>query len=240
MKIFPAIDLRQGQVVRLSEGDYGRMDVYNQDPLAVAEQFLSEGAQNLHLVDLDGAKDGTQANFRVVERIARRGGLFIQVGGGARDEDSVERYLGVGVDRVILGTMAVAQPELASCLAAKHPGRIAAGVDAKGGKVAIRGWREVTDIDSFDFMRRLPAMGIEVAIYTDIARDGMLQGTNMHAYQALSGIEGLKVIASGGVSSERDIRELRELDVHGAIIGKALYTGNLTLKRAIELAGGAI
>lgn len=240
MKIFPAIDLRDGRVVRLSEGDYERMDVYGSDPVQVMETFIEQGATQLHVVDLDGAKGDGQRNLSVIERIVKRGGLFAQVGGGARDEACVKRYLDIGVNRVIVGTMAVQQPDLTESLAAKYPGQIAVGVDARDGRVAIHGWRELTDLDSFQFMHWLPSIGVETAIYTDISKDGMLSGASLYVYKELRGIAGLRVIASGGVSFETDIIALRDYGLHGAIIGKALYEGKLDLRRAIALAGGVI
>lgn len=238
MIIFPAIDLRGGQVVRLTEGDYGRMDVFDANPEFVAQSFRRQGATHLHMVDLDGARDGSQQNIRIIGRIARQGGLFIQVGGGARDEHGVKRYLDLGVDRVIVGTMAVERPELLDKLAAKYPGRIAVGVDARGGKLAIRGWRELTDIDAFEFMRALPARGIDTAVYTDISKDGMMQGPNLDAYRQLREVAGLNVVASGGVSTEDDVRALRDIGQHAAIIGKAIYLGSIDLGRAIQIAEG--
>ncbi len=237
MKIFPAIDLRGGKVVRLTKGDYAQMSTYDADPAFVAESFVNQGAKHLHVVDLDGAKDGTQHNLRVIERIVRQGGLFIEVGGGARDEDSVNRYLDIGVNRVILGTMAVEQPALMERLAANHPGQIAAGVDAKGGLVAIRGWKVVTAHNAFRFMAALPGQGVHTAIYTDIAKDGMLQGPNLSAYRELRQIEDLDVIASGGVSAIEDIEALRDLGVHGAIVGKAIYEGKIDLVAALAAGG---
>lgn len=238
MKIYPAIDLRDGKVVRLTKGDYAQMSTYDADPAYVAESFCEQGARYLHVVDLDGAKDGSQRNIRVIERILRAGGLFVEVGGGARDEDSVRRYLDLGVDRVILGTMAVEQPQLMERLAAMYPGRIAAGVDAKDGRVAIRGWKVVTDHDSFAFMRNLPELGVHTAIYTDIAMDGMLMGPNLAAYRELRAIERLSIIASGGISTEDDLIALRDIGQYGAIIGKAIYEGKIDLKRALRAAGG--
>lgn len=237
MKIFPAIDLRSGQVVRLTKGDYAQMSTYDADPAFVAESFINQGAKHLHVVDLDGAKDGTQRNLRVIERILRRGGLFVEVGGGARDEASVRRYLDIGVNRVILGTMAVEQPALMERLAANHPGQIAAGVDAKGGKVAIRGWQVVTAHDAYQFMAALPGRGVRTAIYTDIAKDGMLQGPNLCAYRELQAIEGLDIIASGGVTTIEDIGALRDLGVRGAIVGKAIYEGKIDLVAALAAGG---
>ena len=206
MLIFPAIDLRGGQVVRLSEGDYGRMTVYASDPLEIARRFRAAGAACLHVVDLDGAKDGTQENLPVIAAIVREGGLFVEVGGGGRSEESVGRYMDLGVDRVIVGTMAVENPALMEKLAAKYPGRLAAGVDT--------------------------------VIYTDISRDGMLGGTNLAVYERLSQVPGLKVVASGGISFEREIAALRGMNLYAAILGKALYTGKLSLPRALAIARG--
>lgn len=238
MIIFPAIDLLGGQVVRLREGDYDAVTVYGQDPLAVARAFKAQGATHLHVVDLDGARHGTQNNFSAICAIAQDGGLFIEVGGGARDEDSVARYMDLGIDRVILGTLAVKNPALMEQLAARYTGRIAAGVDARDGLIAIHGWREVTDVRAFDFIAQLPERGVPAVIYTDIARDGMLGGANLDAYRALCQIKGLDVVASGGVSTESDITALADMDLYGAIIGKALYAGKLTLERALALSKG--
>ena len=236
MILFPAIDLRGGRVVRLTEGDYDRMTVYAESPVETAKSFRAAGATHLHVVDLDGAKDGTQANLPMISVIARETGLFIEVGGGARDEASVERYLGAGVSRVILGTMAVEQPGRMEALAAKHPGKIAVGVDAKSGFVAIHGWRTLTDIPAMEFLKNLPARGVDTAVYTDISTDGLLSGTNLEAFREAAGIEGLQIVASGGITFERELVALRELKLHGAIVGKALYAGMLSLERALELA----
>jgi len=235
MILFPAIDLRGGRVVRLTEGDYDRMTVYGDSPVETAKSFRAAGATHLHLVDLDGAKDGTQVNLSVIDAIVRETGLFIEVGGGARDEASVERYLGAGASRVILGTMAVEKPELMEALAAKHPGKIAAGVDAKGGFVAIHGWRTLTDIPALAFLKSLPGRGVGCAIYTDIGTDGMLSGTNLPAFWDAARIKGLDVVASGGITYERELTTLRDLKLYGAIVGKAFYAGKLSLARALEL-----
>ena len=233
MLIFPAIDLRGGNVVRLTEGDYGRMTVYGSDPLAVANSFREAGAAWLHVVDLDAAKDEGQKNFSVIETLAKESGLTLEVGGGARDETSARKYLDAGVSRVILGSAAVEKPELMEKLAARYPGRIAAGVDARDGKVAIHGWRVVTDLDAFQFVNRLPEQGVDTVIYTDIARDGMLMGPNFAAYEALAGLRGLRVVASGGVSSEKDVERLARMNLYAAIIGKAIYDGRVDVRKAI-------
>lgn len=239
MLIFPAIDLRFGQVVRLSEGDYDRMTVYEADPLAAARSYREAGAKWLHAVDLDAAKDGDQQNFNRIARLARESGLRLEVGGGARSEESARRYLDAGVSRVILGTAAVEQPELMERLAALYPGKIAAGVDARDGFVAIHGWRTVTDLNAYDFVRSLPDRGVDTVIYTDISRDGMLSGPNFEAYERLTAVKGLKIVASGGVSTLDDVKRLAKMGLYAAIIGKAIYAGSIDLKQAIQAAGEA-
>ncbi|MBE5782993.1 MAG: 1-(5-phosphoribosyl)-5-[(5-phosphoribosylamino)methylideneamino]imidazole-4-carboxamide isomerase [Clostridiales bacterium] len=240
MLIFPAIDLRDGHVVRLTEGDYDRMTVYSLEPEEAAAAFLAAGAEYLHVVDLDAAKDGGQKNFSVISRLAKNSGLKLEVGGGARDEDSVKRYLDAGVQRVILGTMAVEKTKLMETLAARYPGQIAAGVDAKDGLVAIHGWRTVTDINAYEFVASLPSRGVHTVIYTDIARDGKLMGPNLPAYEKLNSIENLDVVASGGVSALKDVEALKKTGVHAAIIGKALYAGKIDLKEALTVARGGM
>lgn len=236
MLIFPAVDLRDGQVVRLTEGDYDRMTVYGWDPLAAARSFREAGAEWLHVVDLDAARDGGQKNFDVIQALARQSGLRLEVGGGARSEQSARRYLDAGAERVILGSAAVEQPSLLERLAALYPGRIAAGVDARDGKVAIHGWRTVTDLDAFGFVSALPERGVDTVIYTDIGRDGLLKGPNVEAYRRLMAVKGLRVVASGGVSSVADVEELATVGVYAAIIGKALYAGKIDLRQALEAA----
>ena len=233
MLIFPAIDLKDGQVVRLTEGDYGRMTVYGTDPLAAAASFKNAGAEFLHVVDLDAAKDGGQKNFSIIERLARESGLRLEVGGGARNEDSAKRYLDAGADRVIVGSAAVENPAMLETLAKRYPGRIAAGVDARDGFVAIHGWRTITDIPAFDFVKRLPAQGVDTVIYTDISRDGKLTGPNLPAYERLNRIDGLRIVASGGVASLQDVEALAKMNLYAAIIGKALYAGKIDLNQAV-------
>lgn len=238
MLIFPAIDLRGGQVVRLTLGDYDQMTVYASDPAQIARNFKAAGAKCLHVIDLDGAKDGTQENLPAIEAIMKEGGLFVEVGGGGRNEDSVARYMDLGVNRVILGTMAVENPAMMERLAALYPGRIAAGVDAKDGFVAIHGWRTVTDKNAYEFVKNLPNQGVNTVIYTDISRDGMLQGANLPAYEKLNEIENIDIVASGGISFEREIEALRNMNMYAAIVGKALYTGKLDLERVLSIARG--
>lgn len=236
MLIFPAIDLRDGQVVRLVEGDYNRMTVYGSDPLSVANAYRAAGAEYLHVVDLDAAKDGEQKNLAVIQKLAAESGLRLEVGGGVRDEESAKRYLDAGVSRVILGSAAIENPQFMENLAKQYPGKVAAGVDARNGFVAIHGWKTVTDIVAYDFVESLPGRGIGTVIYTDISRDGKLQGPNIEAYQRLSQIKGLDIVASGGVSSAADISALAKLNLYAAIIGKALYDGRITLTQVLDAA----
>lgn len=235
MKIFPAIDLRDGKVVRLTQGDYDQMVVYASNPDEIADQFLSAGASHLHVVDLDGAKDGTLANYDTIVKLAKHP-LFIEVGGGIRDEERIKAYLAAGVDRVILGSVAIEKPEFVAEMVAKYGDAIAVGVDARDRKVAIHGWKTVTDVDSVDFCKKLAEMGVKTVIYTDISKDGALSGTNLEIYKLLSAIEGLDIVASGGITFEHEIETLAEMGTSGAILGKALYTGKLDLARAVAIA----
>jgi len=232
MQIFPAIDLRGGQVVRLYQGDYDKETVYAQDPCAVARDFIAAGAGYLHVVDLDGAKDGTLANFDTIAAIAGQGGLYIEVGGGIRDEDRIRRYLDLGVGRCILGTIAVKDFDFTERMAQTYGDRIAVGVDAKDGYVAIHGWKEVSTEQGVDFCKRLAEAGCRAIIYTDIACDGAMQGTNLALYRQLQAeVPGVAFTASGGISSEAELEELDRMGVAAAILGKSLYTGALDLKR---------
>lgn len=235
MKIFPAIDLRDGKVVRLFQGDYDQMTVYSENPIEIAQSFKAKGADNLHLVDLDGAKDGRLVNFETIKEITENVNMFVEVGGGIRDEERICQYLDVGVGRVILGTVAVKDPEFLEAMVKKYGDKIAVGVDATDGYVAVNGWKEVTDMKSFEFCQYLRDIGVKTVIYTDISRDGSLQGTNMDAYKTLQQIEGLDIVASGGISFENEIIELKDV-VSAAILGKALYSGKLDLEKAVKLA----
>ena len=237
MDIFPAIDLRGGQVVRLYQGDYDQMTVYGADPCAVAREFLAAGARHLHVVDLDGAKDGTLANFGSISAIARQGGLYIEVGGGIRSEERIRRYLDLGVDRCILGTIAVQDFSFTQRMAQTYGERIAVGVDARDGYVAINGWKELSSERGVDFCRRLQEAGVKTVIYTDISRDGAEQGTNLELYWELTQIQGLNITASGGISSLEELKKLQATGTHAAILGKALYTGRLDLKTVMEEVG---
>ena len=236
MKIFPAIDLSGGQVVRLYQGDYDKMTVYGADPAAAARAFLDAGAKYLHVVDLDGAKDGTTANFASISAIAEQGGLYIEVGGGIRTEERIKQYLDMGVSQCILGTVAVKDFSFTVKMAETYGEQIAVGVDARDGFVAVNGWRELSKERGVDFSRRLAENGVRAVIYTDISRDGAERGTNLELYRELVTIPGLEITASGGVSSLDEIRQLREIGVHAAILGKALYTGRLDLREALAAA----
>lgn len=236
MRIFPAIDIRGGNVVRLTEGDYGRMTVYSASPAAMARQFAAQGARYLHVVDLDGAKDGAPVNGEVIGQIAKTPGLFVQVGGGIRTGERIEAYLEAGVNRVILGTVAVRDFGFVERAARQYGAAVAVGVDARNGKVAVSGWQEVTELDSVDFCKKLLQAGVQTVIYTDISKDGMLGGTNLAIYKTLAGIEGLNIIASGGISFEHEIKALAELGLYGAVVGKAVYAGKLDLRRVLALA----
>ena len=237
MQIFPAIDLRGGQVVRLYQGDYDRETVYAADPCAVARDFLTAGAKYLHVVDLDGAKDGTLANFDTIAAIVKQGGLYIEVGGGIRTEDRIRRYLDLGVGRCILGTIAVRDFDFTARMARTYGDRIAVGVDARDGYVAVSGWKELSAERGVDFCRRLRDAGVKTVIYTDISRDGAEAGTNLDLYRELSEIQGLDITASGGVSSIEELKELQRIGTRAAILGKALYTGRLDLKTVIAEVG---
>lgn len=237
MQIFPAIDLRGGQVVRLYQGDYDKETVYAADPCAVARDFLAAGAKYLHVVDLDGARDGTLANFETIAAIARQGGLYIEVGGGIRTEDRIRQYLDLGVGRCILGTIAVKDFAFTARMARTYGDRIAVGVDARDGYVAVSGWKELSQEKGVDFCRRLRDAGVKTVIYTDISRDGAEAGTNLDLYRQLAEIDGLDITASGGVSSIEELRELQRIGTRAAILGKALYTGRLDLKTVIAEVG---
>ena len=237
MQIFPAIDLRGGQVVRLYQGDYDQETVYAQDPCAVARNFLAAGAKYLHVVDLDGAKDGTLANFDTIAALVKQGGLYIEVGGGIRDEDRIRRYLDLGVGRCILGTIAVKDFAFTERMAQKYGSRIAVGVDTRDGYVAVSGWKELSSERGVDFCRRLRDAGVKTVIYTDISRDGAEAGANLDLYRELAEIQGLDITASGGVSSMEELKELQQIGTKAAILGKALYTGRLDLKTVIAEVG---
>lgn len=238
MEIFPAIDIRGAKVVRLTKGDYDVMKVYRDDPTEVAKEFLDAGASNLHVVDLDGARDGSLANFESIKALASTKGLFIEVGGGIRNMERIEGYLNLGVGRVILGTAAVKNYPFVEQAVKEFGDAVAVGVDAKDGMVAVSGWEEVTEIPSFEFCQKLRDTGVKTVIYTDISKDGAMSGTNLEAYKKLAEIKGLDIVASGGITFENEIAILRDMNTYGAILGKALYEGKLDLSRAIKIAKG--
>ncbi|MBR2029280.1 MAG: 1-(5-phosphoribosyl)-5-[Clostridia bacterium] len=235
MQIFPAIDIKDKKVVRLTFGDYDQMKIYADDPVQIAKNFCACGAKNLHVVDLDGAKDGNLANFDVIEQIAKNCGMFVQVGGGIRDEDRIKKYIDCGVGRVILGTVAVENFAFVEQMAKKYGDKIAVGVDAKDGFVAIHGWKTVTSVQSVDFCQKLCDAGVKTVIYTDISKDGGMKGTNLGIYRQLAKIDGLDVVASGGITFYDELTTLDRMGTYGAILGKALYEGLLDLKKAVEL-----
>lgn len=233
MEIFPAIDLKDSKVVRLSQGDYDKVDVFSTNPLDVAKGFQKDGAKNLHVVDLDGARDGELSNFDVIKNIIKNTSMFVQVGGGIRDKDRIQKYVDIGVGRVILGTIAAQSPDFVEEMVKKFGDKIAVGVDAKDGRVAVKGWTEVTDIDSIEFCKKMQDIGVKTIIYTDIAKDGMMSGTNMDIYKELAEKLSLDIVASGGITSADEIPKLKEIGTYGAIIGKALYLGDISLKEVL-------
>ena len=236
MLIYPAIDLYEGKAVRLFKGDYAQMTVYSNDPPVLAEDFAGCGATHMHIVDLEGAKTGRTPNMKTILEIKERGGLFCQVGGGIRSMEVVDRYLGAGLDRVILGTAAVTESGFVERAAEKYGERIAVGIDIKDGFVAIRGWTEKSDWNAFDFCHKMQNIGVKTLICTDISKDGAMSGTNHELYGRLMKSFDMNIIASGGVSSVEDIRRLADVGLYGAIVGKAYYTGSIDLGKAIEVA----
>lgn len=237
MLILPAIDLYEGKAVRLKRGEYDKITVYSDDPPALLKSFEQNGAAEVHVVDLEGARDGTTPNLALIRRMKRSTSLIMEVGGGIRSMDTVNAYLeDAGVDRVILGTAAVTDPVFLEKAVQRYGERIAVGADIKDGCVAIRGWTEKSDLDAFGFCRRMRDMGVKTLIVTDISRDGMLAGANLLLYEQLTAEFALNIIASGGVSSVSDIAALKGAKVYGAIIGKALYEGAVDLKELVEAA----
>lgn len=236
MIIYPAIDLYEGKAVRLFKGDYARMTVYNENPVAVAMDFKAQGATHIHLVDLEGAKSGLTPNLDTVCAIKKTAGLFCEIGGGIRSMDVVERYLNAGIDRVILGTAAVTDEAFLRTAVETCGEKIAVGIDIKDGFVAIKGWTEKSQEKAMRFCAKMQQLGVKTLICTDISRDGAMQGANHGLYQELAEKFAINIIASGGVSSLEDVRTLAAMDIHGAIIGKAYYTGAVDLKEAIEVA----
>lgn len=236
MLIFPAIDLYDGKAVRLYKGDYNQMTVYHENPMEVAQDFLRCGATHMHIVDLQGARDGNTPNLELICKIKESTNLFCEVGGGIRSMEVVGRYLDAGIDRVILGTAAVTQPKFVKEAVEKYGDKIAVGVDIKDGMVAIKGWTETSDRDAYAFCGQMQGLGVKTIICTDISKDGAMQGTNHSLYRTLSSQLDLQIIASGGVSSLEDIRRLAGQKLYGAIVGKAYYAGDIDLVAAIEVA----
>ncbi len=236
MIILPAIDLYEKKAVRLLRGRYDQMTVYSENPIEIAREFESCGAAYVHVVDLEGAKDGTTPNIEIVKQIAGETGLRVEIGGGIRSTETVEKYIAAGVSRVILGTAAVTD-EAFLCRSAKEYGeKIAVGADIRDGYIAIKGWLEKSDYSAESFLDYIREKGISTVICTDISKDGAMRGTNLELYRKLSEKYSFNIIASGGVSSLSDIEQLRSMNLYGAIIGKAYYTGAVNLKEAIEVA----
>lgn len=236
MNIFPAIDLYEGSAVRLFKGDYNQMTVYDKNPLNIAKKFEECGAEFLHMVDLEGAKTGLTPNLETIENIVKNTSLFVELGGGIRSMETVDKYLSIGVSRVILGTAAITDEAFLDEAIAKYGEKIAVGVDIKDGFVAIKGWTEKSQYTFEDFCKKMQDKGIKTLICTDISKDGAMKGTNRELYKSLSESLSLDIIASGGVSSIDDVKALREMNLYGAIIGKAYYTNAIDLKEAIEVA----
>ncbi len=238
MYIFPAIDLIEGCAVRLVRGDYAQKTVYSTQPEQVAKQFAADGAEFLHLVDLEGAKDGTTPNLETIRKIVAVSGLKTEVGGGIRTEQTVQKYMDAGVYRVILGTAALKEPDFLERMVQKYGEKIAVGVDMKDGMVAVQGWTEVSDMTCDAFCQKLERMGVKTIICTDISKDGLLSGTNLELYRHLKQRYDMDIVASGGVSSLKDVQALQNMGIYGAILGKALYTGHICLKDAVQIGKG--
>ena len=236
MILFPAIDLYEKKAVRLYKGDYANMTVYSENPIEIARDFEKSGCTHIHMVDLEGAKDGTTPNLAIVEQVAKETSLFVEIGGGIRNMETVEKYLSAGVSRVILGTAAVNDEAFLRSAVEKYGDKIAVGADVKDGYIAIKGWLEKSAVTLEDFLAKMQEIGVKHIICTDISKDGAMQGTNLALYRQLSEKFKLDITASGGVSSMEDIAALRKMDIYGAIIGKAYYTGAIDLKEALEVA----
>ncbi len=235
MILFPAIDLLGGRAVRLYKGDYDNVTVYSERPWEVAKGFAALGARHVHIVDLDGARDGGTPNLETVLKIKKESGVFCEVGGGVRSMETVEKYLSGGVDRVILGTAAVEDEAFLVAAVKKYGDKIAVGADLKDGYVAVKGWRVVSDVTADGFFSKMESLGVKTVICTDISKDGAMSGTNLSLYREITGKYGVNVVASGGVSSLSDVAALKEMNVYGAIIGKAYYTGAVDLAEALEV-----
>ena len=235
MIIFPAIDLYEGKAVRLYKGDYAQLTVYDENPINTAKKFIAEGATHIHMVDLEGARDGNTPNFETVRQIVTSTDLFVEIGGGIRDMETIDKYISIGVGRVILGTAAVSSEGFVERAVEKYGDKIAVGADIKDGEIAVKGWVEKSGVKSDDFFDKMQKIGVKTIICTDISRDGAMRGTNLELYKALSQKYDMNIIASGGVSSLDDVIALRKMDVYGAIIGKAYYTGAIKLSDALRV-----
>ena len=236
MNIFPAIDIIDGKAVRLVRGDYNQMTVYHNDPLAVAKNFASCGARYLHVVDLEGARDGSTANLKTVRSLIAQSGLFVEIGGGIRSMETVHTYVDAGASRVIIGTAAVTDPDFLDRAIDAYGDKIAVGVDIRDGMVAIKGWTEISSLACFDFCESLEKKGVSTVICTDISKDGLLGGTNLELYAEMAKRFSIQITASGGVSTVEDVKRLAGMGLYGAILGKALYTGDLDLRAALAAA----
>ena len=238
MILFPAIDLYDGKAVRLFKGNYAEMTVYSDNPASIGIDFAAAGAKCIHIVDLEGAKSGTTPNIDTVCRIKKESGLFCEIGGGVRNMDVIKAYIEAGMDRVILGTAAVENPDFVRAAVDAYGDKIAVGADLKDGFVAVKGWTEKSALDEMTFCRRMEEIGVRTLIVTDISKDGAMQGTNHDLYRRLqAAFPAMQIVASGGVSSLDDVRRLADTALYGAIIGKAYYTGAISLKEAVLLAG---
>ena len=235
MIILPAIDLYEGKAVRLYKGDYAQMTVYSDDPPEFARDFYNKGAVWMHLVDLEGAKEGTTPNLETIREIVNATGLKVEVGGGIRNMETVKKYIDIGVSRVILGTAAVKDREFLLEAVKTYGDKIAVGVDIRDGIVAIKGWTELSGLDCFDFCKELQDIGVKTVICTDISKDGAMQGTNLELYRQLSERFTIDFVASGGVSTLDDVRALKKIGVYGAILGKAIYTGAVDVADAVNI-----
>ena len=235
IEIFPAIDLHNGQAVRLKQGDYSQVEVFFKNPVEVLDFFNKNNSKSLHIVDLDGAKDGNTKNYEVIKELIEKSDFFVQVGGGIRDEERIKKYIELGVNRVILGTIAVENEEFLKEMVKKYGDKIAVSVDAKDEKVAVKGWTETVELNSVEFCKKLSDIGVKTIIYTDISKDGMLSGTNLEIYRKLSKVVNSDIIASGGITFLDEIKELNKNHIYGAIVGKAIYSGNLDLKEVLEI-----